>query len=108
LNTLTASKLDLYLSTLFEGQSETANKGETFNQHVWNEKNKHHFIDEIIDIALSATHIPLSILTIYFATGLKSIQCWNERLKHYISSILKWRQSHMTFSFFLKIFLYKP
>jgi hypothetical protein len=66
LNHLTASRLDLYLSTLFEGQSETANKGEMFDQHVWNEKSKHHFIDERVDIALSATQIPLSIFTNLF------------------------------------------
>jgi hypothetical protein len=66
LNPLTASKLDHYLSTLFEGLSETANKGEMFDQHVWNEKSKHHFIDEIVDIALSAIQIPLSIFTNLF------------------------------------------
>jgi hypothetical protein len=38
LNPLTASKLDHFLSTLFEGLSEPANKGKMFNQHVWNEK----------------------------------------------------------------------
>jgi hypothetical protein len=66
LNPLTASKLDHYLSTFFEGLSETANKGKIFDQHVWNEKSKHRFIDEIVDIALSATQIPLSIFTNLF------------------------------------------
>jgi hypothetical protein len=66
LNPLTASKLDYYLSTLFEGLSETKNKDKMFDQHMWNEKSKHHFINEIIDIALVATQIPLSIFTIYF------------------------------------------
>ncbi len=37
LNPLTASKLDYYLSTLFEGLSETANKGKMFDQHMLNE-----------------------------------------------------------------------
>jgi hypothetical protein len=37
-----------------------------FNQHLWNEKSKHHFIDEIVDIALSATQIPLSTFTNLF------------------------------------------
>jgi hypothetical protein len=37
-----------------------------FDQHVWNVKSKHHFIDEIVDIALSATQIPLSIFTNVF------------------------------------------
>jgi hypothetical protein len=38
LNPLTASKLDHFLSTLFEGLPETANEGKVFDQHVWNEK----------------------------------------------------------------------
>jgi hypothetical protein len=63
LNPLTASKLDHYLSRLFEGQSETANKEEIFDQHLLNEQSKDHFIDEIVDIALFATPIPLSIFT---------------------------------------------
>ncbi len=37
-----------------------------FDQHVWNEKSKHHLIDEVVDIALSATQIPLSIFPILF------------------------------------------
>jgi hypothetical protein len=51
-----------------EGLSETANKDKVFDQHVWNEneKGKHCLIDEIIDIALSATQIPLSIFTNLF------------------------------------------
>ncbi len=38
LNPLTAFKLDHFLSTLFEGLSETANEGKVFDQHVWSEK----------------------------------------------------------------------
>ncbi len=75
LNPLTASKLDHFLSTLPEGLSETTNKDKVFHQHVWNEKSKHPLINEIVDIALSATQIPLSIFTIYSTRGLKSIQC---------------------------------
>jgi hypothetical protein len=66
LNPLSTSKLDHYLSTLFKGLSETANDGEMLDQHAWNEKSKHCFIDEIDDIALSATRIPLSIFTNLF------------------------------------------
>jgi hypothetical protein len=66
MNPLTASKLDHFLSALFEGISKTANKGEMFNQHVWNEKSNHHFIDEIVDIKLSTTQIPLSVFTNLF------------------------------------------
>jgi hypothetical protein len=49
-----------------EGLSETANKEEEFDQHVWNEKRKHCLINEIVAIALSATQIPLSIFTHLF------------------------------------------
>jgi hypothetical protein len=51
-----------------EGLSETANKDKAFDQHVWNEneKSKHCLIDEIVDFALSATQIPLSIFTHLF------------------------------------------
>jgi hypothetical protein len=66
LNPLTASKLDHYLSTLFEGLSETANEGKIFDQYMWNEKIKHCFINEIADIALFATQIPLFIFTKLF------------------------------------------
>jgi hypothetical protein len=66
LNPLTASKLDHFLSTLPEGLSETANKDKVFDQHVWNKKSKHCLINEIVDIALSATQIPLSIFTNLF------------------------------------------
>ncbi len=63
MNSLTAFWLDHYLSRLFEGLSETANKGEIFEQHLLNEKSKDHFINEIVDFA---TQIPLSIFTNLF------------------------------------------
>jgi hypothetical protein len=37
-----------------------------FDHHLLNAKSKDHFIDEIVDIALSATQIPLSIFTNIF------------------------------------------
>jgi hypothetical protein len=61
LNPLTASKLDHYLSRLFEGLSETANKGKIFDQHFLNKQSKDHFIDEIVDIALFVTDSPIHI-----------------------------------------------
>jgi hypothetical protein len=61
----TTSKLDHYLSKHFEGLSETANKGNFFDEHMLNEK-KHRFIDEIVDIELFATQIPLSKFTSLF------------------------------------------
>jgi hypothetical protein len=66
LNPFTASKLDHYSSTFFEGLSETANKGEISDQHMLNEKSKHQFIENIGDIALFATQIPLFIFTNLF------------------------------------------
>jgi hypothetical protein len=66
LNPFTASELDHYLSRLFEGLSETANKGKIFDQHLLNEQSKDHFIDEIACIELFATQIPLSIFTNLF------------------------------------------
>jgi hypothetical protein len=64
LNPLAASKLDHYLSTLFEAVSKTANQGKMFD--MWNEKSKHCIIDEIVDIAVFVTQIPLSTFTYLF------------------------------------------
>jgi hypothetical protein len=55
LNPLTASKLDHYLSKKIEGVSETANKGDFFNQTLLNDKIKHQFIKDIGDIGLFAS-----------------------------------------------------
>ncbi len=43
-----------------------ANKGEICDQHLLYEQSKDHFIDDIVDIALFATQIPLSIFTNLF------------------------------------------
>jgi hypothetical protein len=51
---------------LFEGLSETANKGATFDQHLLNEESKDYLIAEMAHIALLATQIPLSIFTNLF------------------------------------------
>ncbi len=66
LNPQISSKLDLYLSRLLEGLSETGSKGEMIDQHLLNKKCKDYFIHEIVDIALFATQIPLSIFTNLF------------------------------------------
>jgi hypothetical protein len=66
LNPLTASKLDHHLSRLQEGLSETANKGEIFDQKMLHQKSKHQFIEDIGVIAFFATQIPLSIFTNLF------------------------------------------
>ena len=54
------------MTSLQEGLSETANKGEIFYQQMLHQKSKIQFIDEIVDIALFATQIPLSIFTNLF------------------------------------------
>jgi hypothetical protein len=61
LNPQISSKLDHYLSRLFEGLSETGSKGEMFDQHLLNEKCNNQFIKEIVDIALDAMQISLNI-----------------------------------------------
>jgi hypothetical protein len=52
--------------TFPDGTSETAKKDKVFDHHVWNEKSKHCLINEIVDIALSATQILLSMFTNVF------------------------------------------
>ncbi len=54
------------MSSLQEGLSETANKGENFDQQMLHQKSKIQFINEIMGIALFATQIPLSIFTNLF------------------------------------------
>ncbi len=66
LNPLTASSLDQYLSSLQEGLSETANKGELFDQQMVHKESKDYFFAEIARIALLATQIPPSIFTNLF------------------------------------------
>jgi hypothetical protein len=66
LNPLTASKLDHYFSSLQEGLSKTANKGKILDQEMLHQQSKHKFIENIGDIALFATQIPLSIFTNLF------------------------------------------
>jgi hypothetical protein len=57
LNPLTASRLDQYLSRLQEGLSETASKGELFDQQMLHQKSKDYFIAEIACIAYPPIHI---------------------------------------------------
>ena len=59
-------RLGKYLSTLFEGQSDTATKTEMFAALVNEPQHKEDFIKQITKIALSATIIPLSIFTQFF------------------------------------------
>ncbi len=59
-------RLGKYLSTLFEGQSETATKTEMFAAWVYEPQHKEDFIKQITKVALSATIFPLSIFTQFF------------------------------------------
>jgi hypothetical protein len=104
LNPLTAYKLDHYLSSLQEGLSETANKGEIFDQQMLHQQSKHKFIEDIGDIALFATQIPLSMFKILFHQRFERHLMMNQRLKYYSSSIFKCSQNHMKFPFVLEIF----
>ncbi len=67
LDCLASSKLDQFLLTLPEGLPETANEdNEECHHHVWHKKRKLSLVDQILDIALSGTQIPLSIFTNLF------------------------------------------
>ncbi len=47
-------------------------KRQSFDQYVWYEKSKHRLINEVVDIALFATQIPLFIFTNYFHKGFEN------------------------------------
>ncbi len=81
MNLLTASKLDHYLSRLLECLAETVNKGVIVHHHLLNEKSKDHFIDEIVDIALFETQIPLSIFTNSFNQTFKKHSMFKSMLE---------------------------
>jgi hypothetical protein len=87
LNPFTASKLDHYLLTLFQGLSEITEEGSIFDQHILNEKGKDKFIDNIKDTALFAKMIPLFIFTHLFHQRFVKHSFWNRHLKYYISSL---------------------
>jgi hypothetical protein len=59
---------------------------------VWNEKSKHRLIDEVVDIALSATQIPLSIFTNLFHKRFEKafnvgINAWNITAVLYLNDL---------------------
>ncbi len=62
MNPLTTSKLDHYYKTYWRIVRSCKQRW-LFDQHMLNEISKHCFINEIVDIALFATQIPLSIFT---------------------------------------------
>jgi hypothetical protein len=51
---------------LFEGLSEITNKSKFFDEHMLNKKSKNQIIEDIGDISLFATQIPLSKFTNIF------------------------------------------
>jgi hypothetical protein len=104
LNPCTASKLDHYLSTLFEGLSKTANKGKMFDQHMWNEKSKHCFIDEIVDTALFASQIPLSIFTNLFHQRFEKLLMLESTLELLQQSYVQMETQSDDFHLFMEIF----
>jgi hypothetical protein len=57
---------------------------------MWNEKSKHRLIDGIVDIAVFATQIPLSIFTKLIHQRFENHSMLESTLKIYSSSIFKW------------------
>ena len=104
LNPLAASKLDHFLSTLFEGLSEAVNKGKMFD--MWNEKSKHCFINEYCSVCNtdSPIHIHNFITTEVWKAFNVGINAWNIAAFLYSNG----DRTQMTFSFFLEIFPYTP
>ncbi len=97
LNPYTASKIKI---TWGSGRN-CKQRQNMFDQQMLHQKCKHQFLEDIGDIALSATQIPYSYSHIYSTRGLKSIQCWNQCLKYYSRSTFKLSQNHMNFLFIL-------
>ncbi len=106
MNPLAAPKLDHFLSTLFEGLSETANQGGMFD--MWNEKSKHCFIGEIVDIAVFATQIPLSIFTNLFHQRFEKHSMLESTLEILQQFYIQMETEPDDFAFFLEIFPYTP
>jgi hypothetical protein len=104
LNPQISLKLDHYLSRLFEGLLETGSKGKMFDQHLLNEKCNNQFVEEMVDISLDATQIPLSIFTNSFHQRFETQSVLESTLEILQHSTFKWRQDQMTFTFFLEIF----
>ena len=79
-----------------------------FDQHKWNEKSKHCFIDEIVGIATFATQIPLSIFTCLFHQRFEKhslLESMLEILRHFY---IQMETEPNYFHLFLEIFLHTP
>jgi hypothetical protein len=79
---LTTSKLDHYLSKKYEVLSETANRGNSFDEHMLNEKASIASLMRWLTLHCLQHRFPYPHSQIYSTRGLKSIQCWNQRLKY--------------------------
>ena len=66
LDVSTKSKLIEYLSSVFKGLSETATTEKTFDEYLNTAEKKAHWFERLMEIAVSATTIPLSIFTNLF------------------------------------------
>jgi hypothetical protein len=108
LNSLTAARLNQYLSSLQEGLSEAANKGKMFDQHLLNEKNKQHFLDEMACIALFATQIPLSTITNLFKQWFENHSMLELMLEILQQFYIQMRHNLMNFTVLLEIFPHTP
>jgi len=66
LDVSTKSKLNEYLSSLFKGLSGTATTEKTFDEYLNTAEKKAQIFERLLEIAVSATTIPLSIFTNLF------------------------------------------
>jgi len=66
LDVSTKSKLNEYLSSVFKGLSETATTEITFDDYLNTAEKKAQIFKRLLEIAVSATTIPLSIFTNVF------------------------------------------
>jgi hypothetical protein len=92
------------LPSLQEGLSETANKGDFFDQHLLNEKNKKHFLAEIACIALFATQIPLSIFINLFKQRFEKHLMLESMLEIFQQSYIQIETESDEFNFLVEIF----
>jgi hypothetical protein len=86
--------------------SDTANQGKMFD--LWNEKSKHHLIDEIVDIAVFATQIPLSIFTNLIHQRFENHSMFESMLEILQQFYIQMVTEPEDFLLFLEIFPYTP
>ncbi len=92
------------MSSVQEGLSETANKGKLFDQQMLHQQSKHKFIEDIGDIALFATQIPLSIFTNLFHQRFEKHSMLESMLEILQQFYIQMETQSVKFSFVLEIF----